>query len=122
MQSLIAPLCGALIALTSQAPLAKPSAPRPLAKLEPAQGCLLGAFIDLDPMLPTKARDEAGRAHKLPEEFESVVGKSHAIYSYYHGYGKPLPMTWVRRLSQAGKYVHFALEPSEQIGITGGDG
>jgi hypothetical protein len=83
-----------------------------LAKHEPAKGCFIGAFIDLDPMLPTVFKDQDGRAHKLPEEFESVIGKPHAMYFYYQGYGKPLPMDWVQRLSANGKLVHIALEPN----------
>ena len=115
MKSFIVMLCGALVAINHQIPPTKPNAAVPLAKYEPVHGCLLGAYIDLDPMLPTKVKDESGRSHKLPEEFESVVGRAHAIYSYYQGYGKPLPMDWVKRLAHAGKYVHIGLEPNQGL-------
>jgi len=115
MRSLVLILCGVLAMCRYQVPQVARSSPYALAKFEPEHGCLIGAYIDFDPLLPTKQIDQGGRVHKLPEEFESVVGKAHAIYSYYQGYGKPLPMDWVKRLAGAGKYVQICLEPNDGL-------
>lgn len=85
------------------------------AKFEPAQGCYLGAYIELDPLLKKVVIDSSDNRRKLPEEFEEIVGKSHAIYFFYLGYGRPLPMDWVRSLASRGKMVHIALEPNDGL-------
>jgi hypothetical protein len=59
----------------------------PLAKHEPPAGCILGAFIDLDPNLTEIYRDETRKPRKLPEEFERRVGVTHGLYFFYLGYG-----------------------------------
>ncbi len=89
---------------------------RPLAKHEPRDGCYLGAFIDLDGTLGNAYVDETGKPRRLPEAFESIVGKRHAMYFFYMGYGQRLPMDWVKRLSSSGKFVHIALEPNNGLG------
>ncbi len=83
-----------------------------LAKYEPPAGCYLGAFIDFDGSLHEGYRDVNGSVHHEPEPFEAIVGKPHAMYFFYLGYGRPLPMDWVGRLAAAGKFVHIALEPN----------
>lgn len=92
------------------------SAPRQksphLARNEPERGCYLGAFIEFDPRLKQTYRDQNGSVRKIPSEFEALVGKPHAMYFFYLGYGMPLPMDWMRRLADAGKMVHVALEPN----------
>jgi hypothetical protein len=115
MNCLLATLILALAAGSPADSPAKSGKVRMLAKHEPAYGCFIGAFIDLDPLLPTVYKDQDGRRHKLPEEFESVVGKPHAMYFYYHGYGKPLPTDWVKRLAGQGKLVQIALEPNQGL-------
>lgn len=85
------------------------------AKFEPAAGCYLGAYIELDPLLKKVVIDSSDNRRKLPEEFEEIVGKSHAIYFFYLGYGRPLPMDWVRSLASRGKMVHIALEPNDGL-------
>lgn len=85
------------------------------AKFEPRVGCLLGAYIDLDPNLKSVYRDQNGKFRRVPQEFEAIVGKPHASYFFYLGYGQPLPMDWVRRLAREGRYVHIALEPNDGL-------
>ena len=85
------------------------------AKYEPAYGCYLGAFIDLDSSLKETYKDSIGRFRRLPEEFEQVVGTKHSTYFFYLGYGRPLPKDWVSYLATQGKIVHIALEPTRGI-------
>gem|GEM_PF-5433270 len=72
------------------------------ALFEPKSGCYLGAYIELDPSLKNVFVDQNASRRKLPSEFELVVGKSHAMYFFYLGYGRPLPMDWVRYLAKHG--------------------
>ncbi len=83
-----------------------------LAKFEPEKGCYLGAYIELDPKLKQVYVDSNNRDRKLPEEFESIVGKPHAMYFFYQGYGTPLPKDWVKMLVDRNKFVHIAFEPN----------
>lgn len=86
-----------------------------LARFEPARGCYLGAYIDFDPTLQQPFVDRAGRKHQLPEGFERTVGKEHAMYFYYMGYGRPLPTTWIHELAVRRKFVHIALQPDDGL-------
>ncbi|MCU0316237.1 MAG: hypothetical protein MUC92_06565 [Fimbriimonadaceae bacterium] len=86
-----------------------------LAKYEPESGCYLGAFIDLDPNQGKTFLCQNGHTRKLPDEFEKKTGKEHAMYFFYLGYGRPLPMDWVLRLHELDKYVHVALEPNDGL-------
>jgi len=98
-------------AARSEAPASPPARPF----FDPATGCYLGAYIELDPLLKKVVVDSSDNRRKLPEEFEEIVGKSHAIYFFYLGYGRPLPMDWVRSLASRGKMVHIALEPNDGL-------
>lgn len=91
-------------------------ASRSPAKYEPDSGCYLGAYIELDPTLKKKFVDQNGNKRKLPSEFEKVAGKKHAMYFFYLGYGRPLPLDWVKYLASDGKFVHVALEPNNGLG------
>lgn len=86
-----------------------------LAKHEPESGCILGAYIDLDPSLSKTFIDQNNRPRKLPSEFEKIVGKKHGMYFFYLGYGQPLPSDWVRKLAAEKRYVHIALEPNDGL-------
>lgn len=85
------------------------------AKYEPEYGCYLGAFIDFDATLKHPYRDSNGIRHQQPFEFESRARKQHAIYFFYLGYGRRLPLDWVRRLAAQGKFVQIALEPNDGL-------
>lgn len=86
-----------------------------LAKFEPETGCYLGAYIDLADELKQVYRDNTGKPRKMPREFEAIVGKPHAIYFFYLGYGEPIPVDYLRKLTAERKYVHIALEPNSGL-------
>jgi hypothetical protein len=85
------------------------------ARFEPPVGCYLGAFIDFDSALTPRIRDQNGTPHNDPADFEKLVARPHAMYFFYLGYGKRLPVDWVRRLGHSGKMVHIALEPNKGL-------
>lgn len=85
------------------------------AKYEPRYGCYLGAYIDLEPALTEKYKDVIGRVRTEPAEFEKRVGKEHALYFFYLGYGQKLPIDWVKKLASQGKFVQIALEPNKGL-------
>jgi hypothetical protein len=82
------------------------------ARLEPSDGCYLGAFIDLDNSLGETYKDGTGRIRRMPDQFEEKTGKSHASYFFYMQYGTRLPADWITVLGMKGKAVHIALEPN----------
>lgn len=94
---------------------ARAGAQPPRALFEPASGCYLGAYIDFDPLLHSTYRDQNRTPHNLPEAFEQSVGAQHAMYFFYLGYGRRLPLDWVRDLGKRGKLVHIALEPNNGL-------
>ncbi|MEA3402012.1 MAG: glycosyl hydrolase [Armatimonadota bacterium] len=67
----------------------------------PAEGCYVGAYIELDEALD----GDIGA-------FEELVGKPHATYFRYVGYGAPFPFRWVRELHARGILPHIAWEPN----------
>ena len=85
------------------------------AKYEPAVGCYLGAYIDFDSELKSPVANIGETLHQDPAAFERLVGKQHAMYFFYLGYGKPLPYDWVCWLAAHNKLVHIALEPNEGL-------
>ena len=85
------------------------------AKYEPRLGCYLGAFIDFDGQLTHTVIDSNHIVHREPKEFEAITGRSHATYFFYLGYGKPLPLSWVKHLAAEGKMVQIALEPNDGL-------
>lgn len=85
------------------------------AKYEPAIGCYLGAFIDFDSTLHQNIPDQNHTDHQNPSGFEEQVQRAHSMYFFYMGYGKPLPLDWVRWLGAHNKFVHIALEPNDGL-------
>ncbi len=92
-----------------------------LAKHEPKEGCILGAYIDLDPTIKDIFRDEVGRTRKLPRAFEQTVGRKHGMYFFYLGYGYEPPRDWIRRLAEEDRFVHIALEPNDGLDMVQDD-
>ena len=82
------------------------------ARLEPYDGCYLGAFIDLDNTIGETYKDRTGRTRRMPDQFEEKTGKTHASYFFYMQYGTRLPTDWIELLGMRGKAVHIALEPN----------
>ncbi|MCD6360330.1 MAG: hypothetical protein J7M38_05635 [Armatimonadetes bacterium] len=67
----------------------------------PEHGCYLGAYIRLD----TVVNDDM-------DAFEALVGKAHATYFRYVGWGAPFPFRWVKQLHRRGAMPHIAWEPN----------
>ena len=84
--------------------LGQPGAREP-APWEPAKGCYIGAYIDLD----SNCR---GRI----DTFEALVGRKHASYFRYVGYGEPFPHEWVAELHKRNAAAHIAWEPNAGLG------
>jgi hypothetical protein len=91
------------------------------AKYEPASGCLLGGYIEFDKTLDRRVLDFDRVSRRDPAQFESRVGRPHAMYFFYVGYGRPLPIGWIRWLAAHGKYVHIALEPNDGLNMVRDD-
>jgi len=88
---------------------------------EPPVGCYLGAFIDFDGSLKNQVKDQNGTKHQESGPFEKIVGKPHSMYFFYMGYGRRLPMDWVRKQAAMGKFVHIAMEPNEGVELVKDD-
>jgi hypothetical protein len=84
-----------------------------LARLEPPDGCLLGAFIDRDDQLESTFWDENWQTHRSAEEFEERIGKQHASLFCYLSFGRPFPFEWANKLKEHGIIPHIAWEPKE---------
>lgn len=78
-------------------------------RLEPENGCLVGAFIDRDPNLGT--HHFASQTHGDIEEFNELTGKRHASFFMYRSYGHPFPREWAEYVKSQGAVVHIAWEP-----------
>jgi len=75
-----------------------------LAKLEPERGVYLGAYVLQD--------DTIGQSMS---QFNSLMGKQHASYFKYVGYGKPFPQEWAEEVKAAGAFPHIAWEPNNGL-------
>ncbi len=75
------------------------------AQYVPEEGCYLGAYIRLDHIV----NDDM-------DAFEALVGKKHATYFRYVGWGAPFPFHWVKQLHQRGAMPHIAWEPNHGLG------
>ena len=71
------------------------------AQYEPEQGCYVGAYIELDETIKGDMN-----------AFEALVGKHHATYFRYVGWGAPFPFRWVKQLHARGSMPHIAWEPN----------
>lgn len=76
----------------------------PLARFEPPRGCYLGAFVEHDSAV---LGDFA--------TFERLVGRKHACYVTYSGYGQPFPAEWVGRVKAVGAAAHIGWEPNDGL-------
>ena len=76
----------------------------PPALFEPPEGCYLGAFVEHDQ-----------RVLGDYQRFEEIVGRKHACYLTYVGYGQPFPTAWALRVKAAGAAVHIGWEPNQGL-------
>lgn len=70
----------------------------------PGTGCYIGAYIHQD---PTAKGDIA--------VFENLIGKRHASYMRYLGYGEPFPFQWVKEVLDHGAMPQIAWEPNNGL-------
>ena len=82
------------------------------APLEPARGCYLGAFIDLDDALPTRMRGDNYQMHRLPAEFEARVGRRLGSVFTYVKWGN-FPRRWLQMCKREGVIPQIAWEPDD---------
>lgn len=75
------------------------------AQYVPEAGSYLGAYIHLDHIV----NDDM-------DAFEALVGKAHATYFRYVGWGAPFPFRWVKELHRRGAMPHIAWEPNGGLG------
>ncbi|MCA9790139.1 MAG: hypothetical protein KC910_00025 [Candidatus Eremiobacteraeota bacterium] len=87
-----------------------PAKPGELARLEPAQGCYVGAFIDRDDNIGQMVFDS--QTHGDVAQFNQLMGRSHASFFMYRAYGAPFPSKWVDYLKSQQAIAHIAWEPS----------
>jgi len=77
-----------------------------LAPYEPAEGCYIGSYIELDKNLNGDI-----------QTFSDIVGKHHATYFRYVGYGQPFPFSWVKHLKSFAAVAHIAWEPNDGLQV-----
>ena len=82
------------------------------APLEPARGCYLGAFIDLDESLPTQFQGDNWQSHRLPSEFKRSVGIGLGSVFTYVKYGN-FPRRWLEMCKSQGVIPQIAWEPDD---------
>ena len=75
-----------------------------LGRFEPATGCYLGAYVELDPAV-------RGDLYA----WEELTGRRHASYLTYVGYGVPFPSDWARKLAARGCLPHIGWEPNRGL-------
>ncbi len=75
-----------------------------LGPCEPEMGCYIGAYIELD----SNTRGNV-------QSFQQLVGKHHATFFRYVGYGQPFPFRWVSDLRATGIVPHIAWEPNHGL-------
>jgi len=105
-------LVGGTLPKVAPEPLLPPVPPSPgpalvrpgMAKFEPQKGCYLGAFVMAD--------ENVG---KDMSTWEETVGKGHASYLRYVGYGQPFPAEWVKQVRKVGAVPNLAFEPNDGL-------
>jgi hypothetical protein len=89
---------------------------RPLERLEPAQGCMIGAFIDRD--------DSVGKRMFGPQmhgdiaQFNQMAGKSQASFFTYLSLDREFPRPWADYVREQGAIPHLAWEPRSLDQVT----
>ena len=81
-----------------------PPLPPGPARFEPKTGCYLGAFVANDLNVDRRM-----------DVWQRVVGKPHASYLTYSGYGQPFPAEWVRAVRRVGAVPNIAWEPNSGL-------
>lgn len=97
-------LCLTGCCLARLAPGAAAQEPAAVSLVPPTGHAYLGAYIQKDPV-----------AHGDIGAFEKVVGRKHASYLRYVGYGEPFPYTWAQTVVAAGAMPQIGWEPNNGL-------
>jgi len=89
---------------------------RPLARLEPASGCMVGAFIDRDDRLESHLFGP--QQHGDIAQFNQLLGKKHASFFTYLSFQRDFPAEWAAYVRQHGAVPQLAWEPSSLAEVT----
>lgn len=89
---------------------------RPLARLEPPQGCLVGAFIDRDDSLDSHMFGP--QKHGDITQFNQRSRKRHASYFTYLSMQREFPQPWADYVREQGAIPHLAWEPHDLDQVT----
>ncbi len=81
-----------------------------LARLEPENGCYVGAMIDREDAIEMTFMAD-NQVHRDPQFFNLAVGKPQAVFFEYVAYGRPFPSNWVKVLKRSKAAAHIAWEP-----------
>ena len=83
------------------------------ARLEPAGGAYLSAFIDRDDSLGPAFVDENFQTHRTPAQFQARTGVHPASLWMYLAYGNGFPKAWLERLKASECIPQIAWEPRD---------
>ncbi len=75
-----------------------------LSKYEPKEGTYLGAYVYQDTLINGKM-----------QKFNELIGKKHASFFLYAGYGHSFPQDWIDQVKAVGAAAHVALEPNQGL-------
>lgn len=89
---------------------------RPLERLEPPQGCMVGAFVDRDDSL--EKHMFGPQMHGDIPQFNSLTGKRHASFFTYLSLQREFPRPWADYVREQGAIPHLAWEPSSLAQVT----
>ncbi|MBX3169016.1 MAG: hypothetical protein KF760_16530 [Candidatus Eremiobacteraeota bacterium] len=89
---------------------------RPLARLEPSQGCMVGAFVDRDDSL--EKHMFGPQLHGDIPQFNTLTGKRHASFFTYLSLQREFPRPWADYVREQGAIPHLAWEPSNLAQVT----
>lgn len=89
---------------------------RPLARLEPMQGCYTGAFIDRDDLL--EQHMFGPQRHGDIGQFNQRTGKKHASFFTYLGLQREFPRPWADYVRKQGAFPQLAWEPQTLDQVT----
>ncbi len=77
---------------------------------EPVYGTLTGAFIDREDGVDATYMD-GNRKFRDAGEFNRRIGKKHAAFFTYNGYGTEMPTGWFAHLQENGAAAQWVIEP-----------
>ncbi|MBS2035479.1 hypothetical protein JST97_10860 [bacterium] len=89
---------------------------RPPGRLEPAQGCMVGAFIDRDDSV--EKHMFGPQMHGDIAQFNQLVGRRQASFFTYLSLQREFPRPWADYVREQGAVPHLAWEPQSLDQVT----